>query len=130
MVHPGDDTSSESVSLDDSALQARLETFRNTVSMNLVGGFTQVPNVVLSDAALSASAKLVYEALLSYMWHMDYCWPSQQTIADQLGRSRRTVIRALQELEARGYIERWRRGLTRTNVYFVNPLAFVYASQL
>jgi hypothetical protein len=39
--------------------------------------------------------------------------------------SRRTVIRALKELYERCYIERWRRGLGKTNIYFVNPLAFV-----
>ena len=49
---------------------------------------------------------------------------SQATIAQATGYSRRSVIRALQELYERGYIERWRRGLGDTNVYYINPLSF------
>jgi len=93
---------------------------------NLAGGFTQMPDGVRSDPTLSRAAKLVYEQLLYYMRQRDFCWPSQQRIADDLGTmSRRTVIRAIKELHERGFIERYRRGLNRTNVYFINPLDYV-----
>ena len=58
------------------------------------------------------------------MWQKEWCWPSQKRMAAELGISRRTIIRACQELYERGYIDKWRRGLGRTNVYFVNPLSF------
>jgi hypothetical protein len=100
------------------------------MAANLSGGFTQMPNAVRQDKNLSTSAKLVYEHLLSYMWQRDYCWPSQERIADELHISRRTVIRACDQLYRRGYIEIWRRGLGLTNYYFVNPLSFVTSTGL
>jgi hypothetical protein len=102
----------------------RLEEWRS-MAANLSGGFTQMPDQVRKDSTLSTSAKIVYEHLLGYMWSKEWCWPSQQRIASELGISRRTVIRACKELYARCYIEKWRRGLGRTNVYFINPLSFV-----
>lgn len=102
----------------------RLDEWRS-MAANLSAGFTQMPDQVRKDSTLSSNAKLVYEHLLGYMWSKEWCWPSQQRIADELGISRRTVIRACKELYARCYIEKWRRGLGRTNVYFINPLSFV-----
>jgi hypothetical protein len=59
------------------------------------------------------------------MWFQsDHCWPSQQTLAEAIGYSRRSVIRACKELYERGYIEKWRRGQGYTNYYFINPLTF------
>ncbi len=102
----------------------RLDAWR-CMAANLADGFTQMPDAVRKDANLGISEKLVYEHLLSYMWQKEWCWPSQQRIANELHISRRTVIRACKELHARCYIDKWRRGLGRTNVYFVNPLSFV-----
>lgn len=110
---------------DDAAFEAYLATWHKELDANWDGGYAQVPNMVRNDATLSAKAKLVYEQLLSYMWfRSDRCWPSQATLAQGTGYSRRTVIRALQELYERGYIECVRRGLGQTNNYFVNPLSF------
>lgn len=101
------------------------EALRRELSANWIGGYCQMPDAVRNDPDLGNSAKLVYEQLLSYMWlKTDRCWPSQTTIAEALGISRRTVIRACEELYQRGHIEKWRRGLCRTNVYFVNPISF------
>jgi len=110
---------------DEAAFEAYLATWRKELDANWDGGYAQIPTLVRNDASLSAKAKLVYEQLLSYMWfRSDRCWPSQATLAQGTGYSRRTVIRALQELYERGYIECVRRGLGQTNNYFVNPLSF------
>ena len=112
---------------DDEAIAQRLEALK----ANLAAGFTMMPDMVRGDPTLSRTAKLVYEQLLSYMRQRDFCWPSQQRIADDLGTvSRRTVIRAIRELYERGFIEKWRRGLNRTNVYFINPLDFTRSFKL
>ncbi len=101
------------------------ELLREEIAKNWARGFCQMPDMVLQDRSLSPKAKIVYEQLLSYMWfHSDHCWPSQQTLADATGYSRRTVIRACKELYERGYIEKWRRGQGYTNYYFINPLTF------
>lgn len=110
---------------DDAAFEAYLATWRKELDANWDGGYAQIPTLVRNDASLSAKAKLVYEQLLSFMWfRSDRCWPSQATLAQGTGYSRRTVIRAVQELYERGYIECVRRGLGQTNNYFVNPLSF------
>jgi hypothetical protein len=109
---------------DEEETRRRLEEWR-CMAANLSGGFTQMPDAIRKDVTLSSNAKQVYEHLLSFMWNKEWCWPSQQLIAEQLGISRRTVIRVCKELHERCYIEKWRRGLGRTNVYFINPLSFI-----
>ncbi len=85
-----------------------------------------MPDEIAADPTLSPRAKHVYRALLSFMWRKsDRCWPSQETLAEATGYSRSTVIRAINDLYERGYIEKWRRGLNQTNYYFINPLNFV-----
>jgi biotin operon repressor len=81
------------------------------------GGFTQVPNCVLGDKRLSLSAKVIYAKLLSYAWTNDYVYPGQEKMAQELGAGKRTVIRAVAELEKVGYLEVKRRGQGLTNVY-------------
>ncbi len=80
-------------------------------------GFTQVPNVVLRDTRLSPGAKLCYALLLSYAWQKDSCFPGQETLAEDAGASRRSIVRFMKELEQSGYLEKKRRGLGKTNVY-------------
>ncbi len=110
---------------DDAAFEAYVAAWHKELDANWNGGYAQIPTLVRNDASLSAKAKLVYEQLLSFMWfRTDRCWPSQATLAEGTGYSRRTVIRAVQELYERGYIECVRRGLGQTNYYFVNPLSF------
>lgn len=83
-------------------------------------GFTQVPNVILRDKSLSVGAKIVYACLLSYAWQKESCFPGQETLADDCGISKRSVVSALKELETVGYLEKVRRGLGKTNVYALN----------
>ncbi len=109
----------------DAAFLTSVDAWQRELESNWSGGYAQMPNAVRNDPSLSAKAKLVYEQLLSHMWFKtDRCWPSQATLAEATGYSRRTVIRAVQELYERGYIESWRRGLGSTNYYFINPLSF------
>jgi ribosomal protein L13E len=116
---------SEATNPDEAAFQAYRATWREQIAANWTNGYCQMPDAVRQDPTLSPKAKLVYEQLLDFMWFQsDRCWPSQQTIADALGYSRRTVIRACNELYERGYIEKWRRGRGFTNYYFINPLSF------
>lgn len=83
-------------------------------------GFTQVPNVILREPNLSTGAKLIYACLLSYAWQKESCFPGQETLAEDLGISKRSVVTCLQELEKFGYVEKKRRGLGKTNVYILH----------
>ncbi len=109
-------------------LAERLAMYGAIASANRQNGFIQMPVQVLHDPLLSSAAKGVYQHLLSYFRGADdiYCWPSEETISRELGKgfSPRTVVRALAELEAHGYIEKWRRGQGNVNRYFLNPLSY------
>lgn len=81
------------------------------------GGFTQVPNHLLNTKDLSAVAKLVYAKLLSYAWNNNRVFPGQETMAEDIGSSKSTVNRGIQELEAKGWLAIQRRGQGKTNLY-------------
>ena len=80
-------------------------------------GFTQVPNIILTDKSLSIGAKLTYAMLLKYAWSKDDCFPGQQTLADDMGAGERSVRTYLKELEDAGFLEVKQRGLGKTNLY-------------
>ena len=80
-------------------------------------GFTQVPNIILIDKALSVGAKLTYAMLLKYAWSHNACFPGQQTLADDMGAGERSIRTYLKELEEVGFLEVKQRGLGKTNLY-------------
>lgn len=80
-------------------------------------GFTQLPNVVLRNPALSVGAKIVYAMFLSYSWGNDRCFPGQDKLAEDIGVTRVRVTQLIGELEAAGLIIITRRGQGKTNIY-------------
>ena len=81
------------------------------------GGFTQVPNIILKDSKISNNAKIIYSKLLSYAWTNNLVFPGQERMGKEIGSSKSTVGRAVQELEEQGWLEIQRRGQGKTNVY-------------
>jgi len=81
------------------------------------GGFTQMPNVIQNDPALNLGEKAVYAQFLQYAWHHDYCFPSQDLIAKNLGLTRVRITQFVKGLEKHGYLTIQRRGLGKTNWY-------------
>lgn len=94
----------------------RLET-QNPV---LRDGFTQVPNFILKDPALSVGAKICYAMFLSYAWYNDSCFPGQDRLAADMGMSRPRVTEFVSELNKAGLITIQRRGQGKTNIYSVH----------
>lgn len=82
-------------------------------------GFAQVPVVILQHRKLSDTAKLVYAMMLSYAWHKNYCFPGQAKLANDLGVTPRTIIRAIRNLEENNILETKKRGLGKTNIYIL-----------
>jgi hypothetical protein len=82
-------------------------------------GFTQLPNYVLRDKRLSFGARLAYAVLLSYAWQEDSCFPGQDKMASDLGASRQAVSSYLRELKKNKYVDWKRRGLGKTNIYYI-----------
>jgi len=82
-------------------------------------GFTQIPRYILRDKRLSFGARLTYGELLSYAWQDDSCFPGQERIAKNLGVTRKAVNSYLSELKQTKYIAWERRGLGKTNIYYI-----------
>ena len=82
-------------------------------------GFTQLPNYVLKAKRLSFGAKLSYAVLLSYAWQEDSCFPGQERMAEDLGTTSRMLRDYLNELKKHGFIDWQRRGLNKTNIYYI-----------
>lgn len=71
--------------------------------------FAIVPGFVFRKSGLSAHARLVFAALRFFSDKAGRCHPSHARLAEATGLSRRTVARALGELEKGRLIERTRR---------------------
>jgi DNA-binding MarR family transcriptional regulator len=69
-------------------------------------GYGIVQKVVMRMGGLSITSKAVYALLASYTGATRYCWPSQKTIAADLGISRSSVLRSLSELERANLVKR------------------------
>lgn len=80
-------------------------------------GFTQVPNHILKSKDISVGAKLTYAMLLSYAWYNQSCFPGQETLADDMGVSLRSVTTFTKELQTSGLISVKRTGFNKPNLY-------------
>ncbi len=93
-------------------------------------GYTLIPNIVLDDESISNNAQLVYLHLLKYSWGKGSCYPGHQKLAEKLKLSRRSIIRALQELKAKQLIDWKQRGLNKTNIYRIRDLIHAYSDEI
>ena len=91
-------------------------------------GYIKGPYVIfrrelLEDPELSGVERMVYIAVASYATPDGKAWPSLASIAKRSGFSPRTVVRALDSLEAKGLISRSRRPMVGnrrlTTVYYL-----------
>ncbi len=69
--------------------------------------YAAIPKATLARTDLTASAKIVYTSLIGHLFSdaADRAYPSTTTLANTAGIGRRTVIRALSDLQAAGLIE-------------------------
>ena len=86
-------------------------------------GFTMVPNYVLTSKKVGVGAKLTYAMLLKYAWQKGSCFPGQETLAKDIGVSKRSVVTFIKELETADFINVKRRGQGMSNVYELNLTA-------
>lgn len=85
-------------------------------------GWTRIDND-LRRARLGAYPKLLFAILRTYADARGMCWPSFQTLAEDMEVSRSTVIRAMKKLEDEGLVRKVRRvsaeGSLTSNEYWV-----------
>lgn len=83
-------------------------------------GFVQVPTMILRSSRISPFAKLLFSVLLSYAWQENLCFPSMETLVNDLGVKRQAISRYLRELEKAGLIRTERRKtVPSSNIYFI-----------
>jgi len=73
------------------------------------------------NSSLPHRAVSVYMYLADRSGRKGMCFPAMRTIAKELGMSRRTVIRAVKDLEENGYIsteQRWRENGGRSTLVY------------
>jgi len=80
-------------------------------------GFTQVPNFILKNDALTVGEKITFAMFLTYAWHNDKVFPGQERLAKDIGITRQSVSTFIKGLEKKGFLTIKRRGLGLTNIY-------------
>lgn len=70
-----------------------------------VQGWAAVPNWVVRDPEIDPLVKLLYLVLSSRAGRKGVCWPSQERLAQETGRSVRTVQRYLDQMRESGLLE-------------------------
>ena len=80
-------------------------------------GFTQVPNFILKNDALTVGEKITFAMFLSYAWNNDKVFPGQERLASDIGVTRQSVSTFIKGLEKKGLLTIKRRGLGMTNIY-------------
>lgn len=89
-----------------------------------VGSF--IPNGLLRHDKISAGAKLLWARLSQYAGDEGWCYPKQETLAEELGCTRKTVSKYIKELMNNEFIElekptaSERRKGASTRYYFLN----------
>lgn len=89
-------------------------------------GFTKVPNCFLSnysklEPAMTGDEALLVVHLLRYKWDGRHPYPSNGTLAGEIGISERTVRRLTASLEKKGYLRRVYRN-NSSNEFDLEPL--------
>jgi hypothetical protein len=84
--------------------------------------FVQIPKAVLLCKEISYGAKVAYSILLGYAWQDEFCFPAQESLANDLGCSVRQARRFLVELKECKFITWKQMGLNKPNVYYLLPL--------
>lgn len=84
-------------------------------------GYSILYHTLTLDRELSDPAFRLYSLLLKYAQQKDYAYPGVKRLAEDLGKSEKSVKRALAELTERGLISRQRRFGTSTVTYIEDP---------
>lgn len=95
--------------------------------------FVQIPVEILQRSDISLLGKLIFGVIYTRENGKNGAWPSQKSLMKTLGVSTlRTLQRAIDELEEKGFLKVKQRGLRRSNLYFsdVTPVSHQEATPM
>lgn len=86
--------------------------------------FTQVDDIVLENKKISGYAKMVFVILCKFANNdTQECFPSFQTLSDETGFSKNTVLKGMNELIEVGFVEKKAQytinGKQKSNLYII-----------
>lgn len=81
--------------------------------------FTIIPNELFEKSQLSVPARMLLCTLLKYCGQKDMCYPSQQTLSENLLCTPRHIRNLLDELLQAKLITKQRTGFNKSNTYTV-----------
>lgn len=90
----------------------------------LGGGYAILPRVIRKNTKLSNGAKLCYMAIVDYSFSSGFCFPSQDTIAEDMNVNRFTVSVLIRELREFGLV-RVLQNYQASNTYVIVPVGRV-----
>jgi len=93
------------------------ETMDLTDELRDQGNFVRLPHNLLRLNKISMQARLVWAALYSYGWKNNPIFPGMDTVADDMGCSKKTLLKYRKELEEVGLLRVKRQGLNKPNKY-------------
>lgn len=79
--------------------------------------FTQTPNFIINNKGIPDGAFRTYMLLKSYKYGSSKVFPSQSTLANTRGKTKKTIINHLKVLRAKGLIIYKKRGFSASNQY-------------
>jgi len=93
------------------------ETMELTDELREQGNFVRLPHNLLRLNKISMQARLVWAAFYSYGWNNGPIFPGMDTVADDMGCSKKSLLKYRKELEEVGLLKVHRRGLNKPNKY-------------
>ena len=91
----------------------------STMPQHQNGEFWMLPKNVAQHPSLELVDKLVFAVLWTRRNGENKAWPGQKTIAESIGASPRSIVRAIRRLETAGLIVKHRVGKRATNRYVI-----------
>lgn len=94
--------------------------------------YTRVYHDFLTSNLLNSNQKLVYICLKKYLnvqRDSGEVYPTIEKIVNDSGLNRKTVMKAIKELESKGILKKQKRGLNKPNIYTLYDFACIWKSE-
>lgn len=88
--------------------------------------FVVIPNCIVRSTKLTSTAKLCFGRMLQYAGEDGKCYPKQDTLAKEIGKSRIQIIRVIQELENMKLIRRIKANMEKFTSIQSNHYVFLW----
>jgi hypothetical protein len=90
------------------------------------GGYTITANAILSSPRLTDGELRCYQLILMHAYGKDGAWPGQLRLGAMMNKSERMIRYYLESLERHRLISIEQRGLSLTNIYWIEPIPAIF----